>query len=152
METQLSWKKTQFIGKNVKNLRNHVVGRRFHNESKPHETFHCAYFKLKRSKLCVHLKSKGREKTTWWIVVYVACFWGCFYWGHWPRRAFSSAVPFQRLNAVAGLFCGCFLPPARLESSRTKLLSQSLHCACPESHWPLLLEPGAFSRALQFFF
>ena len=35
---------TQFISKNVKNLRNHVVGRRFHNEAKPWETFHCALF------------------------------------------------------------------------------------------------------------
>ena len=28
---------------NVKNLQNHVVGRRFHNETKPQETFHCAW-------------------------------------------------------------------------------------------------------------
>ncbi len=27
---------------NVKNLPNHVVGQRFHNKTKPRETFHCA--------------------------------------------------------------------------------------------------------------
>ena len=29
------------MGENVKNMQNHVVGRHFHNETKPQETFHC---------------------------------------------------------------------------------------------------------------
>ena len=36
------WKKTEIMWENVKNLQNHLVGRRFHNETKPRETFHCA--------------------------------------------------------------------------------------------------------------
>ena len=45
---KVNWvrKKTQFIGENVKNLQNHVVGRRFHNETKPQETFHCVLILL----------------------------------------------------------------------------------------------------------
>ena len=41
LETQLSWKKTQFMCENVKNLQNHVDGRRFHNDTKLWKTFHC---------------------------------------------------------------------------------------------------------------
>ena len=40
----MSWKKTQIIVLNVKKLQNPVVGRHFHNETKPRETFHCAFF------------------------------------------------------------------------------------------------------------
>ena len=38
----MGWKKTEFMWENVKNLRNHLVGRLFHSETKPWETFHCA--------------------------------------------------------------------------------------------------------------
>ena len=41
-KTQLVWKKTQFMWENVKKMQNHLVGRRFHNITKPWETFHCA--------------------------------------------------------------------------------------------------------------
>ena len=34
---------------NVKNLQNHFVGRRFQNETKPQETFHCAVNALKKN-------------------------------------------------------------------------------------------------------
>ena len=44
LKTQLVWKKTAFMLENVKNLQNHVVGRRFHNDTKPWKTFHCAIF------------------------------------------------------------------------------------------------------------
>ena len=46
--SQLDWKKTQFNGENVKNLWNHVVGRCFHNETKPQETFHCVFFQMQK--------------------------------------------------------------------------------------------------------
>ena len=39
--SQLGWKKTEIMWENVKNLPNHVVARRFHNEIKPWKTFHC---------------------------------------------------------------------------------------------------------------
>ena len=43
LKTQLIWKKTEFMWENVKNLRNHLVDRRFHNETKlaKHSTVHC---------------------------------------------------------------------------------------------------------------
>ena len=44
LKTQLVWKKTEFRWENVKNLWNLDVGRCFHKETKPHETFHCAPF------------------------------------------------------------------------------------------------------------
>ena len=64
--------KTQFISENVKNLPNHVVGRRFHNETKPQETFHCAKVEMiiyletigwqrKQQKSWIHC-----QKWTWW--------------------------------------------------------------------------------------
>ena len=57
--SQLSWKKTQFIYENVKNLPNHVVGLCFHNETKPWKTFHCA--RAQQSTLFVpKLKPKRR--------------------------------------------------------------------------------------------
>ena len=41
LKTQLVWKKIKFMWENVKNLRNHLVGRCFHNETKACKTFHC---------------------------------------------------------------------------------------------------------------
>ena len=48
--------------KNVKNLQNHLVGRRFHNETKPWETFHCALLLIKSPTCWLSLQSKG----SWW--------------------------------------------------------------------------------------
>ena len=33
------------MGENVKNLQNHVVGRHFHNKTKPQEIFHCEQYR-----------------------------------------------------------------------------------------------------------
>ena len=40
--SQFGWKKTEFMWENVKNWLYHLVGRSFHNETKPWKTFHCA--------------------------------------------------------------------------------------------------------------
>ncbi len=48
-------KKTQFIGVNVNNLRNHVVDRRFHNETKPQETFHYELLKCRNGKCVIDM-------------------------------------------------------------------------------------------------
>ena len=45
LKTHLAWKKTEFMWENVKNLQNHLVGRCFHIETKPCETFHCEMYK-----------------------------------------------------------------------------------------------------------
>ena len=68
LKTQLVWKKTQFIGENVKNLLNHVVGRRFHNETKPQKTFHCVLIvKLHDADACCSsLQPKGVQASSTW--------------------------------------------------------------------------------------
>ena len=72
-KSSIGLKKTEIMWENVKNLRNHVVGRRFHNDTKPWKTFHCASLQIFFLHLSLEKNSTICQKISLSKIAYKPC-------------------------------------------------------------------------------